>query len=53
MGIYIVSGDYVPIQIIESGKLPEQENLWLKSLAKGLQADSMDCILNEVQKRAV
>ena len=28
-GIYLVTGDYVPIQIIESGKLPEQENLWL------------------------
>jgi len=50
-GIYRVSGDYVPIQIIESGKLPERENLWLKSLTVGLQAGSVDSILNEVQKR--
>jgi len=33
-GIYLVAGDYLPIQIIESGKLSDQENLWLKSLRK-------------------
>jgi hypothetical protein len=50
-GIYLVSGDYLPIQIIESRKLSDQENLWLKSLTKGLQASSLDSILEEVQKR--
>ena len=34
-GIYLVTGDYLPIQIIESKKLSERENLWLKSLRKG------------------
>jgi len=49
-GIYLVTGDYVPIQIIESGKLPEQKNLWLRSLTKDLQAGSVGSILDEVQK---
>jgi len=50
-GIYLISGDYVPIQIIESGKLSEQENLWLKSLVKDLQAASAGSIINEKRKR--
>jgi hypothetical protein len=50
-GIYMVSGDYLPIQIIESKKLSEQENLWLRSLTKGLRASSLDSIIYEVQKR--
>jgi len=51
-GIYIVSGDYVPVQIIESGKLSERENLWLKSLVKkDLQAASVGSILDEIRKR--
>ena len=37
-GIYFVTGDYLPIQIIESRKLEERENLWLKSLAGGRDA---------------
>jgi hypothetical protein len=49
-GIYMVSGDYLPIQIIESGKLPEQENMWLRSLKKGLQTANADVILNEAEK---
>jgi hypothetical protein len=50
-GIYQVSGDYVPIQVIESKKLPENENLWLRSLANDLEARHMDAILEESQKR--
>jgi hypothetical protein len=50
-GIYLVSGDYLPIQIIESGKLPEQENMWLSFMAKGLKAGSLNSILDEVDKR--
>jgi hypothetical protein len=49
-GIYLVAGDYLPIQIIESGKLSEQENLWLKSLVKDLQASSVESILDKVRK---
>ena len=31
-GIYVVSGELFPVQIIESKRLPAQENAWLKSL---------------------
>lgn len=44
-GIYRVSGDYLPIQIIESRKLLPQNNLWLKSLGKGLESAEADGIL--------
>jgi hypothetical protein len=51
-GIYLVSGDYLPIQIIETRKLSEHENLWLKSLTEGdLQVSSAGSILDEGLKR--
>ena len=50
-GIYRVSGDYIPIQIIESKKLSEDENLWLKSLRNDLEAHSMDAILKQGKKQ--
>ena len=49
-GIYLVSGDYAPIQIIESGKLSERENLWLKSLVKDLPAVNAGSIIDESRK---
>jgi hypothetical protein len=49
-GIYRVTGDYLPIQVIESKKLPESENLWLKSLRNGLEAHHMDAILKEGER---
>jgi hypothetical protein len=50
LGIYQVSGDYVPIQVIESKKLSEGENLWLKSLSNDLDFRSMKIILEASQK---
>jgi len=50
-GIYRVTGDYLPIQIIESRKLLEQENLWLRSLVKDLQAVNAGSIIDEARKR--
>jgi len=50
-GIYHVSGDYLPIQIIESGKLSERENLWLKSLTNDLQVSNVESILEKKKKR--
>jgi hypothetical protein len=50
-GIYLVSGDYIPIQIIESKKLSESENLWLKSLTNDLKVGNAGSILEERQKR--
>jgi len=49
-GIYLVSGDYVPIQIIESGKLSERENLWIRSLVRDLPAVNADSILDKARK---
>jgi hypothetical protein len=40
-GIYRVLGDSLPIQVIELKKLPENENLWLKSLTNDLEARSL------------
>jgi hypothetical protein len=50
-GIYQVSGDYIPMQIIESKKLPGRENMWLKSLANDLKNDDAKTILEEAEKR--
>ena len=50
-GIYQVSGDYVPIQIIESKKLSESDNLWLKSLTDDLEIRNADAILKEKKLR--
>ena len=50
-GIYLVTGDYLPIQIIESGKLSEDENLWLNSLRDGvLKKRSLNVIYKEGKK---
>jgi len=49
-GIYLVRGDYLPIQIIESGKLSESENLWLQSLREGLK-NSNACAIEEGKER--
>jgi len=49
-GIYSITGAYIPIQIIESKKLPQSENLWLNSLVKGLKIQHTHDILNEKRK---
>ena len=46
-GIYQVSGDYLPIQIIVSKKLPEDENLWLNSLRNDLKANNLNVIIEK------
>jgi hypothetical protein len=50
-GIYHITGDYLPIQIIESKKLTEAENLWLRSLRnKALQNSTLSAISKEGKK---
>ena len=44
-GIYEIHGDYIPIQMIESKKLPESDNLWLKSLTNALEVKSANAII--------
>jgi hypothetical protein len=49
-GIYIVSGDVLPIQIIDSRKLSGEENLWLKSLNKEHDRFTIARIDKEISK---
>ena len=50
-GIYHITGDYLPIQIIESKKLSEAENLWLRSLRnEALQNSTLSAISKEGKK---
>ena len=49
-GFYIVSGDPLPIQIIDSRELPEDENLWLKSLNNTLDARGWRRMLSEMAR---
>jgi len=51
-GVYYVSGDYVPIQIIVSKYLPESENLWLNSLRDNLQERDIGTILNKSKEQS-
>ena len=51
-GIYLITGDYIPIQIVESKKLSESENIWLKSLTNDLEIRSLEAIL-ERRKQGV
>jgi hypothetical protein len=50
-GIYRVTGDYLPIQIIESRKLSEDENLWLNSMRDDLKRSSVRAMVKEGKKR--
>jgi hypothetical protein len=50
-GIYIVSGDIMPIQIIDNRKLSEDENLWLRDLDNRLKAPEFRRIADEAQRQ--
>jgi len=51
-GIHQVTGDYLPIQIIQTTKLSEKENRCLESLRGGLNESSLNAILEEGVKWA-
>jgi hypothetical protein len=51
-GVYQILGDYLPIQIIDSGKLSDSENLWLKSLTNNLKVRNATAIIEEGSARA-
>lgn len=38
-GIYYVTGDYLPIQILLLNRLPEEENFWLRNLTDHLEGE--------------
>jgi hypothetical protein len=50
-GIYTVSGDILPIQIIDSRKLSAEENLWLKSLSDNLNSLEIVRISEEIARQ--
>jgi hypothetical protein len=50
-GIYVVSGDYLPIQIIQVKKLSEADNLWLRSLRDDLESGAAGVIVEEGRER--
>jgi hypothetical protein len=49
-GIYIVKGDILPIQIIDSRKLSSEENIWLKDLHNKLDEQEKRRIAAEIQR---
>jgi len=49
-GIYIVKGDILPVQIIDSRKLSSDENIWLKDLDKKLDLTEKLRIAAEIKK---
>ena len=50
-GIYYVYGDKIPIQILVTSQLDEEENLWLRSLTNNLHESQMARkLLTEYQK---
>ena len=50
-GIYYVTGDYLPIQILLLNRLPEEENLWLKNLTDDLKGENeAEKLVKEYQK---
>jgi len=48
-GIYEIIGGPFPTQIIEAKRLPEAENLWLKTFRSGLSTGSLSTILRALQ----
>jgi hypothetical protein len=50
-GIYNISGDILPIQIIDSRRLSAEENLWLKDLDNRLGATDMQHMAKEVDRQ--
>jgi hypothetical protein len=50
-GIYTISGDILPIQVIDSRKLPVEENLWLRGLNNGLKPLMLTQVSNKIRRQ--
>jgi hypothetical protein len=46
-GIYTVTGDIIPIQVIDNRKLPGDEDIWLKNLDNTLDAGQINQLMAE------
>jgi hypothetical protein len=51
-GIHEISGGVMPMQIIESKRLPEDENLWLRSMTSGLSFEELHTVLRRKNEAA-
>lgn len=50
-GIYYLTGDIFPIQLIVTSRLSEKNNLWLKELTNEIKSDSeVDTLVREYRK---
>jgi hypothetical protein len=52
-GVHMVTGDYLPIQIIESKNLSQADNLWLNALRDNLEKEAAGAIITKVDQRGV
>ena len=50
-GITYIEGGIVPVQILESGKLPEDENLFIRGLRRGNSAEQLQKILRACEEQ--
>jgi len=50
-GIYIIRGDILPIQIVDSRRLSAEENLWLKNLSNRLDTEEFRQIRDEASRQ--
>jgi hypothetical protein len=46
-GVYIITGDVVPIQVVNTKKLLKSENIWLAGLSGKIEAQDLDNILQK------
>ena len=49
-GIYYLTGDMIPMQLIVTPKLSEQHNLWLKHLTNKLKRSEVEPLVQEFKK---
>jgi hypothetical protein len=49
-GIYYVSGDILPVQIIENRRLTGEEDIWLRDLTGGLDGEHLGRLLEQSRK---
>jgi hypothetical protein len=49
-GIYTVTGDIIPIQIIDNRRLSGEENIWLKELDNELDVERISRITKEIDR---
>jgi hypothetical protein len=52
-GIYIVSGDIMPIQIINSKALSAGDNMWLRDLSNELDIASIKKVIAEIDQQGI